>query len=118
MTAIELIAAERKLQIEKEGWSPEHDDGHTEGQLADAAACYAATTAIYIQSAYSVNGRGKSFVFADAWPFDVEWDKRPRDGRMGDLKEPTEKQRLRMLVKAGALIVAEIERLQRAKPSA
>ena len=28
MTGNELIAAERKRQIEVEGWSPEHDDGH------------------------------------------------------------------------------------------
>ena len=40
-TGVELIAQERERQIEKEGWTAEHDADHTEGQLAKAAACYA-----------------------------------------------------------------------------
>jgi len=40
-TGVEAIAAERKRQIEAEGWTPEHDDEHTNGEMADAAACYA-----------------------------------------------------------------------------
>lgn len=40
MTGAELILEERKRQIEQEGWSPEHDDRHTRGELAVAAACY------------------------------------------------------------------------------
>lgn len=35
------LAAERRHQIEDEGWTAEHDDGHTQGQLCDAACCYA-----------------------------------------------------------------------------
>lgn len=31
------IAAERKRQIEAEGWTPEHDDAHDKGELARAA---------------------------------------------------------------------------------
>ena len=31
---VELIAAERERQIAKEGWTPEYDATHTEGQLA------------------------------------------------------------------------------------
>lgn len=84
MNAIEAIAAERQRQIEVEGWTPEHDDDHNNGELADAAACYA-------------RGRCMSSV----WPWDDNWWK-PGSGRR------------RQLVKAGALIVAEIERLDRA----
>lgn len=42
-TGIELIAEERQRQITEEGWTPEHDINHTNGQLASAAACYAMT---------------------------------------------------------------------------
>ena len=35
------VAAERKRQIEVEGWTAEHDDRHTPGELAQAGACYA-----------------------------------------------------------------------------
>jgi hypothetical protein len=41
MTGVELIAAERKRQIESEGWSAKHDDEHCYGELALAAATYA-----------------------------------------------------------------------------
>jgi hypothetical protein len=41
-TGIELIAAERKRQIEAKGWTYEHDDAHEEGELIAAAVCYAA----------------------------------------------------------------------------
>src|SRR5690606_333611 len=34
------VLAERRRQIEAEGWTPGHDDKHAEG-LACAAACYA-----------------------------------------------------------------------------
>jgi hypothetical protein len=82
--ALKDIEAERRRQIEAEGWTPEHDDEHSSGELADAAACYA-------------RGRQMSSV----WPWADEWWK-PGTRR-------------RELVKAGALIVAEIERLDRAQ---
>jgi hypothetical protein len=41
MTEIELIAAERKRQIEEEGWTAEHDEQWKKGELAKAAMCYA-----------------------------------------------------------------------------
>lgn len=39
MSVIEEIAAERKRQIEIEGWTREHDEQHANGELANAAAC-------------------------------------------------------------------------------
>ncbi len=33
------VIAERRRQVEVEGWSPEHDDAHMDKSLADAAAC-------------------------------------------------------------------------------
>jgi hypothetical protein len=114
MNGTELIAAERKRQIEVEGWTPEHDDEHECGELALAAALYATPIPLH-----EVEVKRGGVVWIDPWPWQdsVEgprgeaftinaWDKRPK-------KMPTPDQRLRMLVKAGALIAAEIDRLQR-----
>lgn len=89
MTALDDIAAERRRQIEVEGWAPEHDDLHRDGVLARAAACYAAPSYPLIGHTFLPMG----------WPWEQSWWK------------PTT--RRRDLVKAGALIVAEIERLDR-----
>jgi hypothetical protein len=91
MTGIELIAAERMRQIEKEGWTAEHDDQWKNGELAEAAATYA----IHPQHADAYINWRKLL-----WPWDHEWYK-------------PNKNRIRELEKAGALIVAEIDRLQR-----
>ncbi len=95
--AIELVAAERKRQIDKEGWEPSHDDGHTNGALARAAGCYAVPPDMRARLVKGTMGD----VIDWMWPFDEEWWK------------PSPDDRIRELVKAGALIVAEIERLQR-----
>lgn len=39
MTVIDGIAAERQRQIDAEGFDAAHDDEHTDGELANAAAC-------------------------------------------------------------------------------
>ena len=93
MTGIERISAERQRQIEKEGWTPEHDDEHREGELARAAACYALPP-----KAYEIEGLPPAI-----WPrgWDRKWWK------------PSPDNRIRELEKAGALIAAEIDRLQR-----
>jgi hypothetical protein len=90
MTGIERIAAERKRQIEEEGWTAEQDDQRKDGELAKAAACYAYP-------------RGDGFFSRKAalWPWDDGWYK------------PTPDNRIRELEKAGALCAAEIDRLQR-----
>lgn len=90
-TAIELIADERQRQIEQEGWSLHGDDQHLAGELALAASCYAIPPGEH----YCPDP-------PDSWPWDPSWWK------------PSPDDRVRELVKAGALIVAEIERLQRA----
>ena len=84
---VERIAAERRRQIEEEGWAPEHDVAHSNGSLAEAAACYA-----------SHEYRGGSKLPPPNWPWGGHWWK-PGD-------------RLRELTKAGALIAAEIDRIQ------
>lgn len=101
------IAKERKRQTDKLGWSPEHDDAHDGGELAMAAACYAAPERLYVRQEFA---DGLTFVDPFPWP---GADKRPHNGNV--LKEPTDAQWLRLLEKAGALIAAEIDRLLRKK---
>lgn len=81
------VLAERRRQVEAEGWTQEHDGLHSTQELAFAAACYATADA----------GDPPPAV----WPWHLSWWK-PTDRR-------------RNLVKAGALILAEIERLDRAR---
>ena len=87
------VLAERQRQVEAEGWTPEHDDEHATGEMARAASCYALIAGSRARDLW----RGETPKF---WPWGEEWWK------------PTG--RRRDLVKAGALILAEIERLDRA----
>lgn len=99
MSGIELIAAERKRQIDKEGWTAEHDDDHTCEELATAAACYALP--VRRRNDWIINRR----LITILWPWSDEWYKPAKNSR-GRIKE---------LAKAGALIAAEIDRLEREK---
>ena len=126
MTGAELIAKERRRQIEKEGWTAEHDDEHADGSLALAAVCYATPVKLYERA-----GLLAGLAFVDPWPesWDTKWDKRycygeNREGEDNDggntLPDPetySEEERLDLLVKAGALIAAEIDRRTRAQGS-
>jgi hypothetical protein len=78
-SGVELIAAERQRQIATEGWTPEHDDTHEEGELIAAAICYAAEAAPV------------DLEIRPQWPW-------PAPGKPSDP--------VRNLVKAGALIAA------------
>lgn len=119
LSGSEMIAAERLRQIEKEGWSPEHDDEHDDESLALAAICYASPVPLYM---CDIDNRA-TVRFVDPWPdsWDSTWDKRSQYGNADDtesgIADPetyTDKQRLDLLVKAGALIAAEIDRRKRA----
>lgn len=92
-TAIELVVEERARQISVEGWTAEHDEKHDNSQLAYAASAYAGPVWL---ADFAVN-----VDLPIQWPFSNAWWKPCRDNRIKEL------------VKAGALIVAEIERLQR-----
>lgn len=86
-----LIAAERARQVSEEGWTPEHDDQHKDGSLAGAAAVLA-----------------MEHTYGDArWVnYDTSWI---RELRNKHAATPI----IRRLVIAGALIAAEIDRLER-----
>lgn len=97
MTVLSEIAAERTRQISEEGWTPEHDDTHTQGEMATAAACYAYMASATDHQRAVVEREGAPY----RWPWSRLWWK-PKDRR-------------RDLIRAAALIVAEIERLDRAE---
>jgi len=103
MSVIDEIAKERQRQISKEGWSYEHDDEHEDGSLADAAACYAATTRAFKAEEFAGVGYKPYTAYSDLWP--KSW---------ADHWFRPQKSRRRRLVIAAALLVAEIERLDRA----
>ncbi|MCO5339272.1 hypothetical protein [Delftia tsuruhatensis] len=92
------VLAERARQVEAEGWTPEHDDEHDKGELAVAAALYAlrgrAGPALWITSYKGNIGHLEAI---------EKWIK-PCDQR-------------RSLEKAGALILADMERLDRVAAS-
>lgn len=87
------VLAERQRQVTAEGWTPEHDDEHGNGEMAVAAGFYA----LHAHD----DERVKKYSSPGRWPWDAKsW--KPGTAR-------------RMLEKAGALILAEIERLDRAE---
>lgn len=102
--ALDDIAAERKRQIEAEGWTYQHDDEHASGELARAASAYALAGSydewgrnLFIGEFHALAQTMVRRIFPSTW--DWKWWK------------PTN--RRRDLVKAAALLVAEIERLDR-----
>ncbi|EOF7825527.1 hypothetical protein ACUHOO_000832 [Pseudomonas aeruginosa] len=88
------VQAERRRQITAEGWTPEHDDEHDNGEMARAAACYA------LAGSSAPSDGTAALLVSLAWPWDEQWWK-PSTAR-------------RDMVKACALALAEIERLDRA----
>lgn len=99
--AMLAIIAERRRQIEVEGWTQEHDDtAHLPGDLAQAGACYAAD--VWRWTSSNQNERDALLFRAPGkWPWAGYWWK-PQGFR-------------RDLVRAGALIVAELEKHDRAR---
>ena len=105
MTGVERIAQERIRQINEEGWSSEHDDGHPGGAMARAAACYAAPVSVY-----SLTQGAAGFHFTDLWPWESRGESTTRTRLVSRAAIDT---RIRELEKAGALCAAEIDRLIR-----
>ena len=103
LTGIEIIAQERQRQITVEGWTPEHDDNHEDGELAVVAALYALPKG-YRNIHAGPNGISNILrvLFPSTWDWFKWW-------------KPTPENRIKELAKAGALIAAEIDRIQNLK---
>lgn len=92
LSALADVVTERRRQIEIENWTPAHDDEHTKGELAHAAIAYAMWA--------TQPGEMELSSPPAWWPWDLSWWK-PKDMR-------------RDLVRAAALLLAEVERMDRA----
>jgi hypothetical protein len=98
------VLAERQRQIFVEGFDEAHDEDehHTHGELAIAGACYALGDE-HVHLPHPIGYFGLSQSEPEngeiAWPWDQKWWK--------------PKNRRRDLVRAAALIIAEIDRLDR-----
>lgn len=93
--AIDDVLAERRRQIEIECWTPKRDDAHGKGELLLAAKAYFAHATNRALSLPDGDRAGVPF----QWPWDRKWWK-PKNPRQD-------------LVRAGALALAEIERIKR-----
>jgi hypothetical protein len=98
---VSLIRTERMRQVSDEGMTAEHDDSQDGFELTRAASCYAEATRMIglgstVKIAAQINYAGTG------WPWDWEYWKVSPDV-------------VRNLVKAGALIAAEIDRVLRAR---
>lgn len=89
MTALELIIQERERQQLEEGYSPAHDDQLVEGELALLAAAYALSSR-GVNMCYEAQHGVRECVR------EYEWEFKPKEG-------------IEDLVRAGALILAELE---------
>jgi hypothetical protein len=98
------VMLERSRQENEEGWTPEHDDQHVSGELNDAALAYAYASALQSrgETLRYILGLDGSGDLPKPWPWGAYWWKPSEDP-------------IRNLVKAGALICAEIDRLERMK---
>lgn len=89
--ALDSFTKARARQVVNHGFSSGNDDAYAEGQLADAAACYAVA-------------HGATEI-PESWPWSADWWKPSATNEPQDRKRDIEK--------AGALLLAEWERLDR-----
>lgn len=92
-TGIELIAIERQEQVERHGYTVDQDAGYVNNELISGAKAY--LCAHKHEEGWST--------FPAAWPFGMTSFKPSED-------------KIKNLVKAGAMIAAEIDRLNRSEP--
>ncbi|MCF6459080.1 hypothetical protein [Pseudoalteromonas sp. MMG024] len=104
-TGAQLIADERTRQIEKEGYTSERDDNYGKGVLTMAAITYATVATSSPQLRHEFRTRAEINKPLRHWPWEMSYLKIGVDD--------THPSRIRELTKAGALIAAEIDKLQR-----
>lgn len=106
------VLAERQRQVQGEGWTAHHDDDHDGGELSAAASAYA----LYAADELNPHSQGDGDYAnqpPDMWPWLDELAGRG-EGHVQTIAawwKPSNPRRA--LVKAAALILAEIERIDR-----
>ncbi len=111
LNGVGLIADERLEQAGRTGnryipaqWPAEHDDGHADAELAAGAGCYLDVATMQVRGSQGAALSDLPLVRAEAlkyWPW-------PENESFKPGPDP-----IRNLVKAGAMIAAEIDRLER-----
>lgn len=91
---LELVAKERTRQIVGKGYGRSHDDKHTNGELADAAACYGATAEMIYE-------HPDIHYYTEVWPWEPEYLKKEDHDRK------------QQLIIGAAFFMAEYERIVR-----
>ena len=107
---MELIAEERQEHFTKHGKTADHDDQLYNGELTDAAVICATDTVIYYKREYA-NGVIFEVLRMDGWNLPVKY----KGNVLLDNDKCSSKKRVHQLKVAGALIAAEIDRIQRLK---
>lgn len=97
---LNLVKVERQNQMNKHGYTPDHDDLHIDGSIADAAACYAANQENLWKDDYTNLHNGIPGLDL-LWPWESEYFKKE------------EKSRKEQIITACAMLMAEYERLER-----
>src|SRR5262245_2876617 len=108
MTVIDEIAAERARQIHQEGFTLDHDDRYDDLELAKAALSY---TEHYLRRQWLLSHPGNPMGAVKAYQDAKEPSEWPWASERWKPKNPR-----RDLIRAAALIIAEIERMDRATP--
>lgn len=128
MNGIERIAAERQRQIAAEGFDQAHDDDHDRGELARAARFYALAAMIVERLPHSIGAVVEVLEWHGIDPgHDADlarmvenparhyygWNKAPSEWPWEASSWRPSRSAVRNLEKAGALIAAEIDRMER-----
>lgn len=103
---IERVGRERARQIAMEGYSTQHDDEHTGGELIEAAVSFAVTA---LAESRGIDPEVARYALGIL---------RGELGVLGQLCELKPASPIRNLEKAGALIVAELDRMLRRSDAA
>lgn len=107
----QIVMDERRRQIVTHGWDADHDDAHANGELAAAAECYLTspterrmlTVGVTVETARGLADPSRTVSVPREVPIGWPWE--PQAWRPGN--------RIRELAKAGALFLAEGDRLRR-----
>lgn len=99
------VLSERQRQIDEEGWTPEHDDQHRRGELVAAALAYGTRATVWLRLQTQGKDEGEIALMAGRASLPATWPWEPKWWKPHGLR--------RCLVIAAALIIAQIEALDR-----
>lgn len=111
---LSFVRRERRVQIAR-GFGPTHDDTHSERELTLAAIAYAMPEPLYMMRSMKDQWMRHGFAMIDPWPWSQEDDKRRKydDGQPAPHHTLPTINVVKLLIKAAAFLIAEIDRMMR-----